>query len=212
MTPNRSFDTDAQVRPCALRTRFVRRSSPTLCAMRQVTATYAFVMLAISAVGCYASGFAEALLEDEGHTLILVRADGVRSSAPKLEDQDSFAAPAVASNHEYAGWLAMFPNRGASYSQPIYLVVSDSRNRLNRFSGKWGMVFGWCFATQGAVVYKYEFPHGITSVAFDMRRISDGRLLRRVVLDPPRLGMDEGEMLRGRAPSWTRCAQHTRLD
>ncbi len=181
--------------------------------MRQVTVTCAFVMLSITAARCDASGFAQAVLGNEGRTLVLVGADGSRSPAPKLEDQDSFTAPAIASNHRYAGWLAMFPDRGASYSQPIYLVITDSRNRLKRFSGKWGMVFGWCFARQGqAVVYKYEFPHGITSVAFDMRRISDGQLLRRIVLEPTRLGMNEDEILRGRAPSWTRCAQHTRLD
>src|SRR6188472_1189424 len=105
--------------------------------MMQRAVACVFVMLAGTAAHCHASGFAEALLEDEGHALVLVRQDGSRSSAPKLEDQDSFAAPAIASNHQYAGWLAMFPDRGASYSQPIYLVVTDSRNRLKRFSGGW---------------------------------------------------------------------------
>jgi uncharacterized protein GlcG (DUF336 family) len=190
-----------------------RRLSPTLGVMRQVTVTCAFVMLAIAAARCDASDFAEALLQDEGHTLVLVRADGSRSSAPKLEDQDSFVAPAVASNHQYAGWLAMFPDRGASYSLPLYLVVTDTRSRVKRFSGGFGMVFSWCFAGGGqAVVYKSMFPHGVTPVGFEMRRISDGRLLRRILLEPIRGGMDEDETLAKRVPSWARCAQRTQTD
>ena len=107
----------------------------------------------------------------------------------------------------------MFPDRGASYSQPIYLVVTDTRNRLKRFSGDFGMVFAWCFAGEGqAVVYKSMFPHGITSIGFEMRRISDGRLLRRILLEPTRVGMDEDEILGKRVPSWARCAQRTQAD
>jgi hypothetical protein len=167
----------------------------------------AFAALTITSAPSHASGFADTQLEDEGQTLVLVRSDGSRSPAPKLDDQDSFEAPAVASNHQYAGWLAGSP-RFASYSLPVYLVVIDTQNRLKRFRGKWGFVFGWCFADHGrAVIYKYEYAHGITSVAFDMRRISDGKLLRRVDIDPPELGMSEEEILRGRAPSWTKCAQ-----
>ena len=72
----------------------------------------------------------------------------------------------------------MFPDRGASYSQPIYLVVTDTHNRLKRFSGNFRTAFAWCFAGEGrAVVYKYMFPHGITSVGFEMRRIFDGHYL-----------------------------------
>lgn len=167
----------------------------------------ALLISTILAAPCKASNFAQALLDADGHALDLLRADGSRFPAPKLEDQDSFAAPAISPSHEYAGWLAMFPDRGASYSQPIYLVVTDTRNGFQRFSGGFGMVFAWCFAGKGkAVVYRYMFSRGITPVGFQMRRLSDGKLLRRIELAPTTVAMSEDE-IRKIAPPWTRCAQ-----
>ncbi|WP_292432637.1 hypothetical protein [Methylobacter sp.] len=155
-----------------------------------------------------AAEFLEARIDDSGSRLTVVRSDGATFSAPKFEDQDSFDKPAVSSNHGYVGWLALFPNQGASYSQPLYLVVLDSSKRARRFAGDFGMVFGWCFVKgSDTVVYRYQFPHGVTPIGFDMRRLKDGKLLRRVRVQPIKPDEDESQVIRAKVPAWTRCAQ-----
>jgi hypothetical protein len=153
------------------------------------------------------SPFARSELLSNGATLSLQRHDGSKLVAPKFDDQDFFDKPAIASNSSYVGWLALFPDRGASYSQPLYLVILDRSNRVHRFEGKFGMVFGWCFTEDGrSVVYKYSFPHGTTPIAFDMRRIEDEKLLRRFELDPIAPEDDEDAVLQAKTPRWARCA------
>lgn len=153
------------------------------------------------------SPFARAELLDNGATLSLQRHDGSKLVAPKFDDQDFFDKPAIASNSSYVGWLALFPDRGASYSQPLYLVILDRSNRVHRFAGKFGMVFGWCFTEDGdSVVYKYSLPHGMTPITFEMRRIEDEKLLRRFELDPIAPKDFEDAVLQAKAPRWAHCA------
>lgn len=157
-----------------------------------------------------AAEFRETRLENDGTQLTIVKSDGIVFPAPKIKDQDGFKEPAISNNHRFAGWLALFPNQGASYSQPLYLVVLDASMRTHRYSGNFGMVFGWCFAKDSdAVVYRYSFPHGITPIGFEMRRIGDGELLHRYRLEPIKPDEDESQVVRAQAPPWTRCAQAT---
>lgn len=153
--------------------------------------------------------FTHALSDQDGGALRLYRADGSQSAAPKLEEQDAFGKPAVASNGRYAGWLALFPNQGASYSQPLYLVVMDTSNHLQAFRSDFGMVFSWCFSPRGTeVIFQSSFPHGPTPVEFQMRRISDGRLLRRFTLPENESLQNEEAASHQQLPSWTRCTAH----
>lgn len=143
------------------------------------------------------NGFTQASLDQDGGRLWLRRTDGSHTAAPKLEGQDAFGDPAVASTRRHVGWLALFPDQGASYSQPLFLVVMDTSNRIQRFRGDFGMVFRWCFTPSGKeVVFQSSFPHGLTPVEFEMRRIGDGSLVRRLRLpenwDKP-------------VPSWANC-------
>jgi hypothetical protein len=166
---------------------------------------FAVICVALSA---RAAEFSEVRIDEQGSKLTIIESDGATFLAPKIEDQDGFEKPGVSDNHRYAGWLALFPNRGASYSQPIYLVVLDASKRTRLFSGDFGMVFGWCFAkNSNAVIYKYQFPHGRTPIGFDMRRIEDGKLLHRSQLDAVKPSEDESQVIRAKAPTWTRCAQ-----
>ena len=149
----------------------------------------------------YATSFQEVYLSEDATSLVVRRSNGTTFNAPKLEQQDSFQAPQVSRRGEYAGWLAAYPNMGASYSLPINLVLVDRSNRLHRFSGNFGMVFGWCFSpSQESVVYRFSFPHGQTPTGFEMRRISDGRLLRQYSI-PWNVGHLD------RVPKWAKCAQ-----
>ncbi|MBA5638556.1 hypothetical protein H3H37_15965 [Duganella sp. LX20W] len=153
------------------------------------------------------SPFVKAELLSNGATLSLQRHDGSQLIAPKFDDQEFFDNPAIASDSSYVGWLALFPDRGASYPQPLYLVILDRFNHVHRFEGKFGMVFGWCFTEDGSsVVYKYSFPHGTTPIAFDMRRIEDEKLLRRFELDPIAPEENEDAVLQSKTPRWARCA------
>ncbi|NMG30068.1 hypothetical protein [Aromatoleum evansii] len=157
-----------------------------------------------------AAEFIGVRIDEEGGKLTLIERGGSTLLAPRFGDQDGFDKPGISENHRYAGWLALFPNRGASYSQPIELVVMDTSKHTRRFSGNFGMVFGWCFAENSdAVIYRYQFPHGATPIGFDMRRLKDGKLLRRALVEPVNSDEDESEVIRTKAPVWTRCAQES---
>ena len=156
--------------------------------------------------------FARAELLSNRAALSLQRHDGSEFVAPKFDDQDFFDKPAIASNSAYVGWLALFPDRGASYPQPLYLVILDRFNRVHRFEGNFGMVFGWCFTEDGrSVVYEYSFPHGMTPITFDMRRIDDEKLLHRFELDPIAHEDDEDAIFQAKIPGWARCAAKSAL-
>jgi hypothetical protein len=150
--------------------------------------------------------FTNVILDRDGESLRLQRANGTQSAAPKLEGQSEFGEPAVASNGRYVGWLALFSDKGASYSQPLYVVVLDTSNRLQRFRSDFGMVFSWCFSPKGTeVVFKSMFPHGPTPVEFKMYRLSDGKQLRRLTL-PEDDSTYDGELKSHHPlPSWTKC-------
>jgi hypothetical protein len=157
-----------------------------------------------------ATEFTGIRLGEHGGKLTIIERGGAALLAPKIDDQDGFAKPDVSDNHRYAGWLELFPNRGASYSQPIGLAVMDTSKRIRRFSGDFGMVFGWCFTKDSnAVIYRYQFPHGQTPTGFDMRRLKDGKLLRRFLLEPIKSDEDESQLIRAKAPAWTRCAHES---
>jgi hypothetical protein len=165
-----------------------------------------FILLCAGASG-QENRFVHASLERNGGRLLLQRADGSQSAAPKLEGQDSFGEPAIASNRRYAGWLAIDSNHGASSSQPLYLVVMDGSNRLHRFRSDFGMVFGWCFSRRGTeVVFRSEFPHGPSPVEYQMRRISDGKLLRRFKVGESSMPDGEEATRPQPRPSWAKCA------
>jgi len=167
----------------------------------------AFLILPCVGASAQENGFTQAVLDRDGELLWLHRADGSQTAAPMLEDQDAFEAPAVASDRRHAGWLALFPNHGASYSQPPYLMVMDTSNHLQRFRSDFGMVFKWCFTTGGKeVVFQSSFPHGPTPVEFEMRRISDGRQLRRFTL-PQNSLRDDSNTPRKPVPSWANCTR-----
>jgi hypothetical protein len=94
---------------------------------------------------------------------------------------------------------------------PIELDVVDTTGRLHRFAGNFGRVIGWCFASSpDAVVYRYQYPHGMTPVGFDMRRLKDGRLLKRILFDAVGPDEDQDDVVQRTAPTWTSCAQSGR--
>lgn len=162
----------------------------------------------LAASVAHAAEFREARLDDGGRKLTITQSDGQTFAAPMLDDQDSFDKPAVSRNRRYVGWLALFPNMGASYSQPLRLSVLDSSKRTMDFVGDFAMIYGWCFTNDSqAVVYKYQLPHGITSIAFQMRRLRDGKILRSFRLEPIKPDADEAKVIRANTPAWASCTR-----
>ncbi|WP_263515878.1 hypothetical protein [Paucibacter sp. DJ2R-2] len=163
---------------------------------------------ALASLSVQAAGFSAIQLESDGSKLKVLRTDGRALSAPKFDNQDGFEKPAISADWRHVGWLALYPDQGASYSQPIELVVLGASNKIRRFAGHFGMVYQWCFSPRSdAVVYRYQFPHGSTPIGFEMRRLSDGKLIQRVKLEPVPPDDDEAAVIHAKAPAWTRCAQ-----
>lgn len=182
----------------------LKRSHKATAGMRPILA---FLAVLFAAADCCAQTFVSASLSEDDSELVLVRGDGGRTNAPKFEDQDKFAQPLVARDRRTVGWLALYPDRGASYSQGLDLVLLDQSNRFHHFQGDFGMLYGWCFAdADTAVVFMYSFPHGSTPIGYDKRRIRDGRLLARKRLEPIPDSDDEAAVLLRRTPAWARCA------
>jgi len=155
-----------------------------------------------------AADFRSVRLEDGSRKLTVLRSDGTRLVVSKTDGQDSFEKPKISKDHLHLGWLALYPGQGASYSQPLDLIVIDSSGRTGHFWGDFGMVFQWCFAERAnVVVYRFEFPHGSTPVGFEMRNLSDHKLIHRFVLEPNTTDVPDVQVLRVKAPTWTRCAQ-----
>lgn len=152
-------------------------------------------------------GFSRVTLLDGGNGLMIYRNNGQRFPATRLQDQSGFAKPAISRDHRYVGWLVLQSGTGASYAQPTRLVVQDAREHVHVFSGGFGMVFGWCFATQpDAVTFMYSFPHGVTPLDFETVRISDGKILRYFELRPSRSDKAGDDVAPAGLPQWARCA------
>ncbi len=172
---------------------------------------FAFAFAAVAFSSSRAALFNTIQLEPDGSKLLVLRTDGNVLSAPKFDNQDGFEKPAVSADQRHVGWLAMYPDQGATYSQPVELIVLGPSNKTRRFAGHFGMVYQWCFSqSDRAVVYRYQFPHGATPVGFEMRRLSNGQLMRRVKLLAAPPEVDQTSHIRNRAPTWTRCAQEGR--
>jgi len=120
-------------------------------------------------------------------------------------------AVVASSDSRLAGWLALYPNLGASYSQPLHLVVVDTENRIHRFAGDFGLVWDWCFTRDSrAVVYRYRFSHGVSPIGIDLRRIADGKLIRHFELAPVAPDVDEDLAIERQAPAWAACVARRR--
>lgn len=141
------------------------------------------------------------LAEDQGE-LVISLSDGSSFTAPKLDDQDGFEQPQVSRDGKHAAWLARFPDLGASYSQPLYLVVIDRSRRLHRYAGNFGLVSRWCFGPGESVVYAFSFAHGASPTVFERRRIADGQGLGRYEIPEE---TPSGSPLLEKAPRWLRC-------
>jgi hypothetical protein len=137
--------------------------------------------------------------------LVLQRADGSQLLAPKLDDQDSFSEAVVAKNGKYAGWLATYPNNGASFSMHQNLVVMDTNNRIRTFEGGYGIVSAWCFADGDTVlIYRLSDPDNRQPIGFQMRRIADGELLQNFTHYSGDT-VDKDTNVETSTPTWARC-------
>ena len=165
-------------------------------------ATLAFTFVTAVAADADAQ-FATVSLAKDARTLEYQVANGRTSQAPMVKGQVEFASPKIGPAGAAIGWLAEFPGSNTSYPIPLQLVVMDQNNRIHTFSGPQA-IFSWCFSEgSSAVTFRQAALHGPTAQVFEMRRITDGKLLKRFAL--PWQGPD-AEPSDAKVLKWARCA------
>lgn len=99
-------------------------------------------------------------------------------TAPRTEpEQEGFARPRRTPDAAQMGWLATTSNCCTSYPLPTVLVVWRAGQPVRRFAGEL-TIWDWRFwADDTEVIYRQSAPHGISSVIYARRRLSDGKVL-----------------------------------
>ena len=163
----------------------------------------AVLALLLIPVAVLAASFETAVLAGDGTALVLTSSDGARFDAPRLPEQVAFDQPRVSPNGRYVGWLASFPNCCTSYPVPLALVVIDASRHLHTFDGSKLAISSWCFLpSSAAVAYAQGVLHGSDARLFELRSISDGRLVARYEYPHDE---EQNKRARSLAPSWVRC-------
>jgi hypothetical protein len=159
------------------------------------------LLLALLPVVALAGGYKSASLSDDQAVLRITLADGSRFDAPRFAEQVAYSEPRVSTDGRYVGWLALYPNCCTSYPIALKLVVLDESRHLHTFEGTKIAIFAWCFhANARSVAYAQGVLHGSDYRHFELRRISDERLLAEY--EYPH---EESALAQTRAPSWVRC-------
>lgn len=161
------------------------------------------LLLALLSVAAYAVGYKSASLSIDQTALVITSADGSRFDAPRLGEQVAYSDPRVSTDGKHVGWLALYPNCCTSYPIALKLVVLDESRHLHTFEGAEIAIFGWCFQTNArSVAYAQGVLHGSDYRHFELRRISDERLLAKY--EYPHEERQKA-FAQKQAPSWLRC-------
>src|SRR4051794_21191754 len=105
----------------------------------------ALIFLILISSSTEAATFDSVTLSHDGSVLTVRMTDGAVIT-PQLEtgrfdkEQSQFVAPKISGDGKYIGWLAAYPDMGASYAMTVELAVGDLNQRLHYFHGDWGMV------------------------------------------------------------------------
>ena|SRR5690348_16906367 len=168
----------------------------------------ALVFLSLISCCTEAATFETVTLSGDGRVLTVRMTDGTVVT-PRLEmgrfdtEQSQFIAPKISPDGKYVGWLAAYPDLGASYATAAELAIMGLSQRLHYFHGNWGVVMDWCFpTTSGEVVFAVSFPHGLSEHDVELRRIGDEILLASYLI--PSDGEERAQAL-GKAPDWFAC-------
>ena len=139
------------------------------------------LVLSLAVSGAY-SGFT--LSDDRAH-LSFSTAAGARVEAPKTSpEQEGFDQPHLASSRPLAGWVALMPNCCTSYPLPLAVVTMKGGKVLRTFEMV-PPVWAWSFARHDtAVATRQALPHGVTSLIYQLHRLSDGQQLEEFVCTP----------------------------
>lgn len=150
-----------------------------------------------------AERFTSATVSADGQELSL-QLGGRSTPARRLEGQVAFDAAKVSDDGRHAGWLALFGNCCTSYPVPMALVVMGATGRLHTFEGAQA-TFGWCFVDRGrSVALMRSALHGGGPEQYELRRLTDGKLMKSHITPVDRDGQPDAE---AKLPSWVGCAQ-----
>jgi hypothetical protein len=105
--------------------------------------------------------------------------------APATEaPQAGFSKPLISSDGRLVGWLALTQECCTSYPLPTSLIILKNDAVAQRFHEA-PPIWAWTFAKRNtAVLYRQEFPHGPPIAFYTLRRISDGKVLRKFTCNP----------------------------
>jgi len=115
--------------------------------------------------------------EIEQNQLRLITSGG-RQIVPEQEtDQVGFDKVAVSPDRRAVGWLVLFPNSATSCPIPLKLIVYVDGRQLT-FTGADLPVWRWMFSADSRqVAFQQETVHGGFGVHYELRDLSDGRLV-----------------------------------
>ncbi len=162
---------------------------------------------------CQARNIQSFTLSDDGQHLTIVLSDKTSFSAPRdgsnnfvpVEQQEGFRDVFVSPNRQLIGWTATFPNLSMSYPVSLSLVIHDGVRVVRTLSNEWGIISSWHFSPDSrSVVYRTEFPHGLSPVEFRRVRIADGKTSAIFSCYPPD---PKQQVLKwSHPPKWTRAS------
>lgn len=111
-------------------------------------------------------------------TLVLHTAHGDVFAPRTDKDQEGFAQPHIAPDGSMVGWLELVPLQGNDGPIPGALVIFRDGKVLRRFRCGDLATAAWAFADGGkAIVCVQSTLHFQSYFVYELRRISDGRLL-----------------------------------
>jgi hypothetical protein len=115
--------------------------------------------------------------EIEQDQLRIVTSGGRQIVPDKETDQVGFDKVAISPDHRAVGWLLLFPNSATSYPIPLKLIIYVDGRQLT-FTGMDLPVWRWAFSTDSRqVAFQQETVHGGLGVHYELRDLSDGRLV-----------------------------------
>lgn len=137
---------------------------------------------------------------DRGSYIEYRHSNGRSGTIAPAKDQVRLTNAKVSDDGQVVGWLAEYKTCCASYSLPLRLEVRMPNGQRRTFPSE-QPVWGWCFVYRRmAVAYRHSPTHGDSEEVYELRRISDSRLLARSV------HATSVKVGQGPLPEWAECA------
>jgi hypothetical protein len=158
-----------------------------------------FVFISLSA-NCMAETYLSANISDDGKTLLITTDHGTIKAPRTDPNQEGFTDIHISSNGKLIGWLVETSNCCNSYPLPLSLVIFQDGKVIQQFDHV-STIVAWGFERQDtAVAYNYQTAHFVTGIGYELRNISNAKLIQRFGCDVNYDG--ERHVFSKNVPSW----------